>query len=313
MTEQTPAQDLFTGLDAPEGEVPDAPEPAADPAPVDTAVPADDSAPAPAAAAAATPTPAAEGTAAPVADPAAADKAHDRTVPLAVHLEERKQYREELASLRAELAEIRKGSAPQPEQPAAPATEDDYFKDPKGYTDARAQAVLDRLEALEKTGTERLSAIDQRTQAAELDRQLTVAQETFAKSVPDFVDALNHVRTVRIQQIRLSNPGVTDDQIRAHILNDERQVSATLIAQGRNPAEYVYQLAKVSGYTRGAQAPAAASSPAPSNGAAAGTVPADVTLNRTPGQAPPGPEEGNDGDEDNILEQARTERFRKRA
>ena len=84
---------------------------------------------------------------------------------------------------------------------------------------------------------------------------LQAAEAAFVKETPDYYDALNHVRQVRVQQLKLMAPGITDQQIAQAIGNEEMNLSMQLARDGRNPITTVYELAKAYGYQKKQAAP----------------------------------------------------------
>lgn len=294
--------DLFSSIDMPEGEAPaiaeptPTPEPA--PAPVEVAEPTTAAAapPVPASAAVATP---------PTPEPAAAQP--ERSVPLAVLLEERRQAREDYAKLQARLEQLER-----PKEVAAPEMPTpDFLDDPKAYVDAKAEQINAALKKLETQGTERLATVERSAADMALDRGIIAAQEQFVAKTPDFQDALVHARNGRIAFLQAMNPSIEQAQIVNAVTHEERMFAAHCLRQNVNPAEQVYRLAQSMGYTPRQAAQAAA---AVASGTAPGdkVVPPDMTLNSTPGQAPQG--DVDEGDAPDMLAQAQAERFsRKRA
>jgi hypothetical protein len=298
---------LFTQLDAPEGEAGSAPTAPQESAPEEapsTPPPTASAVDAPPAVAAA-PLQAAsvpEASKAPEAPKAVEAEKPDRSVPLAVLIEERKSHKEAIEALKAQVAELSAKFKPE-----ALEVEPEFLDDPKGYVDRKVTAALKKIEALEKTGTEKIAGLERSAQDIALDRALEASQQAFVAKQPDFNDALTHVRKVRIEQLKLAHPEATEAQIIAAIATEERTGAAQLIAAKRDPVEFLYAYAKTIGYTPKVSAPQDLKPPA-LNGA---TVPADVTLTKTAGQAPGEQDESAEVD---PLAAAKVERFtRKRA
>ncbi len=74
-------------------------------------------------------------------------------------------------------------------------------------------------------------------------REIKVAYE---KTVPDFKDAYEHIRNIRMEDLRAI--GVPEAEIPKVLLQDELNISQNAIQRGRNPAEEMYNMAKRYGY-----------------------------------------------------------------
>lgn len=85
-------------------------------------------------------------------------------------------------------------------------------------------------------------------------------RDQFIKTAPDFHDAYNHIRNVRMADLR--NFGLAEPQIQATLLQDEVALAENAIRTGRNPAEVIYSMAKQHGYNPAAHPAGAPPSPA---------------------------------------------------
>lgn len=74
-------------------------------------------------------------------------------------------------------------------------------------------------------------------------REIKVAYE---KTVPDFKDAYEHIRNIRMEDLRAI--GVPETEIPKVLLQDELNISQNAIQHGKNPAEEMYNMAKRYGY-----------------------------------------------------------------
>ena len=226
-----------------------------------------------------TPEPAAAAApAAPAAEAPAPAAQPQKDVPLAVLIEQRKEAREEVRrereareQLQRELAEL-KAQMPKPATPVEPNKDED----PIGYQEfqtAKALAALaetnKRVESVEKTA--------QAAAQASYEQQLLAStkgiEAQFVAQNPDYYDRLDHVRKVRVAQLRVLAPEATDQQVYEQIEREERGLVAQMVQAGKNPVETIYNLAEQFGYQ-----PKAA--PVPTPPAAGGTprLAPDVTL-----------------------------------
>lgn len=69
----------------------------------------------------------------------------------------------------------------------------------------------------------------------------------YMKTTPDFMDAYAHAMNVRTQQLMIM--GATQEQAQSAVMQEEIQLAANAIQRRQNPAEMVYNLAKLWGYT----------------------------------------------------------------
>lgn len=175
-----------------------------------------------------------------------------KVIPLAAHLEERSRWKTELATLQERLAKLETPAKP-------PAPEPDFIEDPKGYVDAKTAKALDALKAVEQ----KLEPVQQATEQQQFLATVARVESEFVGHTPDYYEALAHVRQVRIAQLAELYPQATQEQIGQQIVAEEVQVARSLMAQGRNPSETLYRLAKTYGYAPKAATPATPVAPAP--------------------------------------------------
>lgn len=184
----------------------------------------------------------------------------ERQVPLRA-LQEERQKRAELER-RLAMLEQRIQQPPQAEpEPEEPEEIPDPETDPIGSL----KWVRQQQEAL----------LQQRQQEAHLQhvqRVTTMGEAEFAKSNPDYYDAVSYLQNARMQEIRLLHPGAPDYQIAQAVLNEAQQLADMSLRQRVNPAERFYQLAKARGFGGKAPAPAQESAPEPE-------APAQPTIN----------------------------------
>lgn len=192
-------------------------------------------------------------------------KQEQHTIPLAAHLEERKQYRAEIeaerkraSDLEARLAKLEKPTPPAPVEP-------EFIEDPKGYVDHKVKAALDKLNGVEETIKATGKTVEETTNEARFTRfmgDLQATENTFRQATPDYLDALAHLRQARASEIQLTYPDITQEQLIQAIKNEELGLAQQLMQRGRNPHEVAYQLAKARGYVSKTALPAIPEVPA---------------------------------------------------
>ena len=164
---------------------------------------------------------------------------------------------QKLSTLEQEIRSLREAREAQNKPPPV-----DYLEDPKGYIDAQVGTTLDELRKVNETIQETTQAVGAQGQQLSTQRQIQAIQsmaaageEAFAKENTDYWEALDHLRNVRANQLRMAFPEANDNQIAEHIRAEEFSTAAQILQQGRNPAEYAYQYAKTVGYTPNQQRP----------------------------------------------------------
>lgn len=257
----------------------------------------------------------------PVKDPPPAPPAK-RDVPLATFLEEKRKFTEALNEERAEREKLRK-ELEALKNPPKPAPK--YEEDPKGFiehaTKAAAQQVLDKLEETNK-GIEAVKTKAEQDQERDSQNQfmeeLATAEDEFIKAQPDYHHALAHVRGIAFAQMKEFYPDATEKQILAAITQQEIQMAAQAVKQGRNPHELAYRLAIANGYKKADPPPAGKK---PAAGAKAPEITPDtvldpdLSLGKSNGEAPgSGEEDVFDPEKGDVFDDAIKEIFgRKRA
>ncbi len=162
--------------------------------------------------------------------------------------------RDLLKDLKAQRAEAQKPKAPE------------FIEDPKGYIDAKEKAVTEALKQLREADTKRTEAEQQQQQMQGLLQSIATHEQAFMAQTPDYMDAINHVRSIRSQQLKMMYPDATDGQIQQQIGREEMGGAHQIMSRGGNPAEFAYNYAKTLGYARKQAAAAIANGLA--NGAA---------------------------------------------
>jgi hypothetical protein len=175
---------------------------------------------------------------------------------------ENKALKQQLQELTAKIEALSKPPAKVEEQPEEP----DFLADPKGYVDAAKAKLKELTDKIEADKQQQTEAQKQQQQVQETWNKVLTAESEFAAATPDYHDALNHVRSIRAEQIKIEireseDREPTQEEV-AKILNlQEFQGAAALIAKGKNPSKFYYEYAKTFGYkpkAAAAAAPAAA-------------------------------------------------------
>lgn len=158
-------------------------------------------------------------------------------------LEDRNSLKEKLSEIERKLAAFEQARQ-QPATPEEPTP--DRNEDPVGY-------AIWKAEQAERRQKETDEVVKRSEQATEYGRQVQAVTQAYqasaveyAKTTPDFADAYNHAINARIQQLQLM--GADPMQAQAMVNQEEISMAANALRQGKNPAEMVYNLAKIWGY-----------------------------------------------------------------
>lgn len=198
--------------------------------------------------------------------PGAGDgKGEPKHVPLAALHEERtrrkeidKQLREaqqQIAEFRGKFSVIEKlngGQQQQTEQPPAiPTVEDDIFGNVKhvGETVEQLKKRLDDADAASKAQTEHTTFVNSYKADA----------QKFTETNPDYMEAYNHLLGSRAAELQAI--GYEGEELGKALQADEIAIAQMATSKGKSPAEMLYNLAKLRGYTKKEAAAAAAAAP----------------------------------------------------
>lgn len=149
----------------------------------------------------------------------------------------REQLEQSLAKLQKQIEDVTK---------PPPAPEPDAVKDPLGAMMHKLQRITEEVESL-KTGMAKQTEQEQQAERMnEFVRGLRQVRDEFARQQPDFMDAYKHLRQARADDLR--DVGVSEADIQRALLQDEMAVAHNAVAQGKNPAAVIYNMAKRYGY-----------------------------------------------------------------
>jgi hypothetical protein len=173
-------------------------------------------------------------------EPQEPTKSPPRHVPTAALIEERRKRQaieQQLQEIRRELESAKKPAAPPPDWDNAPA---EYLRHKLDGTEAKVEVIGQALlsQQQEAVARQQLAALDQAYQSSAM---------AFAKANQDFVDAYNTLINSRVAELQAF--GMTDPtELRAALMQEERQIAAIALQNGQDPAEVLYNLAQHRGY-----------------------------------------------------------------
>lgn len=139
-------------------------------------------------------------------------------------------------------------AAPEPPKPETP-PEPDYNENPADWLRWRNERLEERIEALSGRMPDPQAQQQQQQQYEAIQRlQSTIGsyEAEFEKANPDYGEALEHLRSMRRQELTLA--GYDHAAVQQIIGQEELTSAARLLQQGRNPVEAAYEIAKLRGY-----------------------------------------------------------------
>lgn len=132
---------------------------------------------------------------------------------------------------------------PQQVQPQAP----DRDADPLGYLEHQLAQEREARARLEQTFQQQTTGMAQQQQVAMLANTYKAAADQFKAQTPDFIEAYNDLYTKLDRELEMQ--GLADANARRnHLMNTELQFVATQLRMGKNPAQAVYEMARLRGY-----------------------------------------------------------------
>lgn len=143
-------------------------------------------------------------------------------------------------------------------QPQAQAQQSpDRDADPLGYLEHQLAQEREARARLEQTFQQQTVGMQQQQQVAMLANTYKTAAAQFKSQTPDFLDAYNSLYGQLDKELELQGMG-DPQQRQQHLMNSELQFVATQLRMGKNPAQAVYEMARLRGYQgKAAEAPQA--------------------------------------------------------
>ncbi len=159
-------------------------------------------------------------------------------------LKESQELRERLARL-----EGREEARIKPEVKEADADpEPDADLDPDLHVRWQLRQTNKRIEAAEK----RAAIAEELAKVEGTRRGLQMVEKDYVKTnkLDDYEDAIDHIKTVNRNLIKLEYPQATDAQIDSHLEAERIKKASESYQKGVNPAEYFYKMAQTLGYQK---------------------------------------------------------------
>lgn len=136
-------------------------------------------------------------------------------------------------------------------------------EDPIAYFEHQNRVLQDQVKQQQQFLDQQTQERQQQQQLNQFQGALTASEDQFAQQTPDYYDAAQHLRSVRMGQLEQLYPSTPQgdayaqqygfasaSQMReAHVSNEAAMYAEHAFGMGRNPAEVFYELAKQNGYS----------------------------------------------------------------
>jgi hypothetical protein len=131
--------------------------------------------------------------------------------------------------------------------------EPDAYLDPDLHTKWQLRQVNKRLEAAER----RAQMAEELAKVEGTRRGLDMVEKDYIRNnkIDDYDNAIEHIRTVERNLIKLEHPQATDDQINTYLDSEKIKKASECYAKGVNPGEYFYKMAQTLGYQKAVKTP----------------------------------------------------------
>lgn len=126
--------------------------------------------------------------------------------------------------------------------------EPDADLDPDLHLKWQIRRTNERIEAAEK----RAAKAEQLAEIEGTRRGLQMVEKDYVKTnkLDDYDDAIEHIKNVNRNLIKLEYPQATDAQIDSHLEAERIKKASESYGKGVNPAEYFYKMAQTLGYAK---------------------------------------------------------------
>lgn len=155
------------------------------------------------------------------------------------------RLKEEFERFRADYYQ-RQQQLPQQQQQEMPKIPD-FNEDPIGHLQARLELQQNALKQMIGAEVQRQQQGQTQEQVVQFGGQVMMEVDEFKKTVPDYMDAYNYVRDLRMKELQAL--GVTNPiEVQRHIDNSSANLIYAAKQNGINPGQALYNLAKSYGY-----------------------------------------------------------------
>ncbi len=162
----------------------------------------------------------------------------------------RQERDRELEELRAEIETLKGGRPSQAQQETADdlglGEAPDMEKDPMAYLKWTKQVVDAMMQERRQTASEQQQESEQSNYVRQVVQTFTQAENEYRKAVPDYDDAMEHLRQARIAEIEAF--GIPKAQAVQQFQQEALQMADAAYRTGNQPAAVVYKIAQTRGY-----------------------------------------------------------------
>ena len=155
--------------------------------------------------------------------------------------------RENLAQMAAVLHAMRQQLPKNQQQPEPAEQPPDFNQDPAGYLRYQVETLRNQLSTVNAEIQRRAQLESAQQQFAEAVSTVNRFESEFAQSNPDYYDAVDYMRERLAKKLEIT--GTPKDQIPGIVAQQMRTFGIVKLRAGQNPAEQIFALAKLEGYT----------------------------------------------------------------
>jgi uncharacterized protein YoaH (UPF0181 family) len=166
-------------------------------------------------------------------------RAEQKTQALRQERQARREAEKRAQELERQFAELKASLTPQPQKPDPKVNPVEYL----AYLD---QQLTQAEQAQVRRIQEQQVQSQQQAQTNDLVSRIAEAENDYRESVPDYFDAVNHLRQNRVEELMLA--GLSDQEAVQAVAQDLVFLAQNAMERGRDPAEVAYNLAKKRGW-----------------------------------------------------------------
>ena len=157
---------------------------------------------------------------------------------------EKQQLAERLANLEGRMQQQQQ----QTQQPQGQVAPEEIEPDRELYPDEHTEYELRKLKNQVGNLMEHITRQHHETQGVRAREEFRAIEQDFSRTVKDYESAKNFLKKQRTTELSIIYPSASASDINDQIALEEIQTASLFAQQKRNPAEVLYEYAKVTGY-----------------------------------------------------------------
>ena len=146
--------------------------------------------------------------------------------------------------LEKQIEELKKGGQESGQEEVEEAQAPDINSDPVGWLQWRDEQYQKQIDSLTTTLEQERAEKAQKDQYSQAVQEFVGMEQSFSSQVDDYEDVSAFFKKRMEQNIKASNPFITDAQLKDAVNNQILVTASNLLNQGFNPVEEMYHIAK---------------------------------------------------------------------